>query len=446
MSGINIRLDKSPLNAGTLIKGDIELTSESHLTEISGINLELIGEEVTSMTSKVESKKEAGNIDPIELPSAIRSSVASIIEMKIPVTTFTTKSLEVGRTIFPFQFQVPSDLPSTMNFSVDVYTCDIRYRLVAYLSQSNGETHISGIKHITMIAKSKERKVEAQPVVFPLEQFQLRNCYCIDRGCMTLGWDTDSTIGRPGGCIKVGIIGKNESRVQVKSLSVNWDEVVTWKFGGDAMMQVNSRTLASQEIIPRNEAWMPLNAFHNIPKSLARRFWKTAGSRVNTFPGRLEVELMLPLDARDSFQGELMTVQHMLSVKVVTNEWCTDFPESCALVTMQNHLDKQLSIEHNNSIAIKENHDNPMSIIESCSTPQLKKISSDDESNKFQNKIDEKHVEFVHNKSPTSVKRESKKDSAMSSLDVEKPAHHSKAKKTAREGNFLLRFQKKKAN
>lgn len=330
MIDLDLRIEQSFVEAGSLMKGRVDLAIRFRTEASSGIHLVLVGEEVTSIKCS-ESTSKGGA--PDEPPKFDRAK-STIIQATIPVKCFSAGFVEAGRYNFPFEYQLPATLPSTMVCPGDDGGCEIQYRIVACLPKNSGEPVLSKPVSICVVAASTEK--ELRRVEIPLEQFPIKHCCLIDQGCVTLGWESDTTVGSPGSSIIIGIVGKNDSVVPISYLVASWDEVVTLQCNGKS--KVFSRTLSSTEFYPTATLWEPQSQL----SSSRRRYWN--GDIESMMQNRLTLKLVLPKDARDSCQGSLITVQHTLSVKAVISEWCTDSPESCIMVTVQRQIPKGSSI------------------------------------------------------------------------------------------------------
>jgi hypothetical protein len=257
-------------------------------------------------------------------------SKSTIIQATIPVKSFPAGFIEAGRYNFPFEYLLPATLPSTMACPGDDGGCEVQYKLIACLPKNSGEPVLSKPVSICVVAASTDK--ELRHVVVPLEQFPIKHCCVIDQGSVTLGWESDTTVGSPGSTISIVIVGKNESLVPIGHLVASWDEVVTLQCNGKS--KVFSRTLSSAEFYPTDKLWEPQSRV----SSNRRRYWN--GDIESMMQNRQTLKLALPKDARDSCQGSLISVEHTLSVKAVVSEWCTDSPESCMMVTVQRQMPK----------------------------------------------------------------------------------------------------------
>lgn len=324
MIDLDLRLEQNFVEAGGMMKGRVDLAVRFRTEASSGIHLVLVGEEVTSINCS-SSTKNSGKPDE---PPYLDRAKHTIIQTTIPVKTFSTGFVEAGRYNFPFEYLLPAKLPSTMACPGDDASGEIHYKLIACMPKNSGEPVLSKPFSLCVIAASPEK--ELHPLDVPLEQFKVKHCCFIDQGSVTLGWKTDATVGTPGSSISIGIVGKNESVVPISYVVACWDEVVTLMCNGKS--KVYSRTLASTEFYPTTKLWEPLNSL----SSNRRRYWN--GDIESLMQNRQTLTLVLPKDARDSSQGTLIGVQHTLSVKVVSSEWCTDSPESSIMVTVQRQI------------------------------------------------------------------------------------------------------------
>jgi hypothetical protein len=122
----------------------------------------------------------------------------------------------------------------------------------------------------------------------------------------------------------IGISGANESHVAIEYLRAELVETVSWS----ARFRTHEvkRTLAEVRISPSNmprchTRWLSSNHFAN-------QQYDALGQT------RVETQLLLPPDARNTYNGALIQVRHLLIITAVSSP-CITTPESATLIRVQ---------------------------------------------------------------------------------------------------------------
>ena len=327
---IGIWLEQTTVEAGDVLKGRVNLSIRNQCQFAQGVRLLVVGEEVTC----IEREREQHQLDGA--PKFDRAS-SSIVHLDLPLHSFLSGGVSPGKYSYPIIWPLPPNLPSST--MLDKVTrkgcgssCEIRYKITAYLDKDGTTPYSLELSHsVSLRVFGASTKQRADPMVCPLEEFNIRDC-CKSFGNIMLGWDTDTTVATPQSTIRVGIVGKNNSIAHVDCLKVCWDETVTLLANGRTSKY--TRTLAKAKISPTTDLWRPLL---NLPSQNKLRRLRCVGHS-ELIQNRCTALLRLPKDARDSYQGNLISVRHSLSVAAVTSDWCTASPVSSILVQFQHRM------------------------------------------------------------------------------------------------------------
>jgi hypothetical protein len=327
---IGIRLEKNVVEAGNVLKGRVYLSVQSRDQQARGVHLVLKGDE-KSLIRRNETARDRDH-------RYSHSTSSSILHMDVPLTSFPTGLVPSGQYEFPFEWPLPENLPSTMNCQLGDSRCSIEYHLTAYLDNSGSLSILpdySSQVTVTVVGSSRGEFVGTQ---MDLENYAIKSC-CAHRGTMTMGWDADTIVAAPGGTINVGIVGKNDSIVELKYLQAKLVETVTWSADGHNETIVGEIAL-SEIYVTDNTLWTPLLS---LPSRRERRHhhYETMDGHFGAeiLDNRYVAQLQLSQNARDSYLGNLIRVRHSLVVTAVTpGACCVTSPESSVLVTVQRRM------------------------------------------------------------------------------------------------------------
>ena len=331
---VKLVLDDTNYTAGTLLTGRVCLSIHNE-EQADAVHLRLVGEECSTIAhdeSDHDQRAHASRHHPGH-HREIERSTSSLVHMDVPLTQFPSSVVAPGQYEFPFEWELPSHLPSSMYCAKSDSHCEIRYRLTAYLHKNGayGDPKHSDEKAICISAQPDPDLVNTTGIAFEPETFPIKTC-CFDQGKVALGWDTSTTAASPGSVVDIGISGGNASQVEVSYLRARWNETVSWSALGRT--EELTRTLCESKISTSNlPRWHPNTHSTNINFQLINPFsYNQIGANGQDHP-RVATQLHLPADSRDTYKGSLVQVRHTLIVTAVTpGGCCITSPESAALV------------------------------------------------------------------------------------------------------------------
>ena len=334
---IGVRLDRTACEAGGTLSGRVYLSVQTNIasmrsrkpTRASGIHLVLSGDEMT----KVIRYRHEGEGDQRERRRYVHNDTNTLIQMDVPLATFPDGVVRGGQYEYPFEWPIPDTLPSSMHMEKGESSCEISYQVTAYLAGS-GQGFLSqdyssstGLIIFGQSSDQSQNSIEMDPEIFPL-----KSC-CFSRGSLKFGWDADRTVGAPGAVVNVGVVGKNDSVLDVQ-LRARIMETVEWRSSGGHQER---REQVLSDALLNTDNFLNWNRLPELPSRAQRR-------RENPYESlsdlqRVSAQLRIPLDANDTYYGSLINVRHILVVRAVMPDGCcVNYPESSVAVKIQRRL------------------------------------------------------------------------------------------------------------
>lgn len=322
---LGLRLDDKKFIAGSLVTGRVYLSVKQEVHAL-GLYLLLQGEECSQIAHDEQDHSHSSGRDYSITHREIDRASSSLVHMNVALSSFPSAKLMPGQYEYPFQWELPSNLPGTMYCAKGDSHCEIRYRMTAYLrrSESFGEPEHTATQAVCIIAQPKPLQHSTGLVVDP-EVVRIKNC-CFDSGQVTLGWDVDKTVVSPDSILKIGIYGRNESSVQVDCLRARLVETITWQAHGRRKEEksVLTEAIVSTISLPY---WHSTTQFHHAHPYQHVDMGSYRQSVVET-------QISLPREARDTYSGTIVQVRHSLVISAKTPP-CHTTVESGILVRIQ---------------------------------------------------------------------------------------------------------------
>ena len=335
---LGLRLDDKIFTAGSLVTGRVYL-SVTQEEQADGLHLLLQGEELSTIAhDEQDLHTHSGHRDHSSTHREIDRASCSLVHMDVILTIFPSSLISPGQYEFPFEWEIPSNLPGTMYCAKGDSHCEIRYRMTAYLQRSGslfGQPKHAATQVMCVVA-------QPTPITHPTgifmdpEVIPIKSC-CFDSGQVALGWDVDRTVASPDSVMKISIYGANESNVEIDCLKARLIETISWSAHGRTKEE--KKTLTESKIstvnLPQWHSFMRDGHHHCQPVGIAdyRR-------------SVVETQLLLPNQARDTYQGSLVQVRHSLVITAVTPP-CHTTVESCSLIRVQRKSTSEIVAEAN---------------------------------------------------------------------------------------------------
>lgn len=324
---LGLRLDDKTFTAGSLVSGRVYL-SITREQRANGLFLLLQGEEYTQIAHDEHDSHHSttGHRDFSTTHREIDHATSSLVNMDVALTTFPSSKITPGQYEFPFEWELPSNLPGSMYCSKGDSHCEIRYHMTAYLRQDNNvmfrsEPQHSATQAVCIVARPTSVGRNTG-IVIDLEVVRIKSC-CFDSGQVSMGWDVDKTVASPDSVMKIGICGANESKVEIECLRVRLMETVSWSAHGRTEEQKS--VLTESQVSTANLPQWHSNMHHGHAYQHV-----AVGGQSSV----VETQLLLPTEARDTYSGGILQVRHSLVVTAVTPP-CHTTVESGALIRVQ---------------------------------------------------------------------------------------------------------------
>lgn len=330
---IGVETDKAGYTAGSTLRGKVYLSiSSRQSTGIAAqvLQLRLVGKE--SAVVHHTSTNESNNSDTTD--HHYERSSHTFFQVDYPLHTFYNQRAAAGQYEYPFQFNLPPNLPSTMKARDGESSCEVEYELVAELVQPGGggifNANSNGKKTISVWSTIMEPKDSS--VQHPVEDMSV-GCCCVQKGNMSLEAYVGKTIVQHNDIVQVQLRCQNHSSLDVHSVKIQLEQVIEWS--------CNSRSKKVKRILDKLE--FNGDQYPELEAALPKSWLCCLGgggrdyAQINSNPLPEEfhtVQLHVPEDANDTYRGNAVTIQHVLSVVLVSNGYCNSNPESATMMTL----------------------------------------------------------------------------------------------------------------
>ena len=211
--------------------------------------------------------------------------------------------------------------------SYDQSKCKIKYEISAYAKHNNNglfgnwmDTK-SSKKVLKIVGGNLHRISSSGPIKLPPETQSVRSC-CRNKGFMTLSAEIENAMILPGTRVEVGYQCKNESTIPVTQVKVMIKEKISWT-GYHRSRETNTSLVSNS--IPG----------HSLPELQTLYMAPTRHVDISSsepLQQRL-VSLFIPHNACQTYNGNLIKVQHLFVLKLET-ECCVTSPEACTFITI----------------------------------------------------------------------------------------------------------------
>jgi hypothetical protein len=324
-----VSTEKNVYCCGDTVNGRVYLSVNDRNITANTLNIHFSGIE-RGIVHYTEERERNGNYFPEDY---YEKNQIEMMNFDVPINTPLGSIFQRGQYEFPFQFVVPQNLPSSMFCRQGQSKCEIRYDMRAYLSTNDRSTFANAFGSNTISSKPLTVSIFGsnnnmsphldQPINFPGHSHAVRNCFCCRRGSMELRASIDSGLFVPSQNRNLSFNLKNTSVVAVERVTVELIERVSWKPG--MREEDHDFTLLKHDIDGcTHEDWM--NTEQKIERAVQEFVSLSPSSRLRN--ASQDVNLRIPNNARDTFSGRMIQVEHFVRVKVVTRGCCVSNPET----------------------------------------------------------------------------------------------------------------------
>jgi len=318
--GIGIKLNHENYFAGSTLTGTINLHVRQNYSCGGSLRLTVEGEERTCVVERTGQNGEEENAD------VYHRSKRQLIYLTTEIVNFDGEFVSPGSYGFPFSFQLPTNLPTTMYCSRGPHHCQVEYVVRAQLyGPSDSFLHWDEAKASRPFYLSREPKPHAEyqePIwVNPAIQ-KVNFCCCFSRGSMSLGAVVERGIVDRGEPMSISFACRNNSKSRLKGVQLQLLETTKWKADSQEMSEV--RTLANCYF---DETQVPGTTRDPARRGEAPGVAEEEESLKELYDelvkGGTETSLPINHNARDSFIGQLIEVTHTLSIVLCTSIFIT---------------------------------------------------------------------------------------------------------------------------
>ena len=228
---------------------------------------------------------------------------------------------------FPFQVELPVDLPSSMYVARNGGYCKIDYKLKAHVGGQ------SKVEHVFNIMSSPLSMAPVPNLVPPIVK-DVQSCCCFNMGHVTMGARVANTrIGR-GETAIIDFACKNQSRQMIKSVTVEVKQELRWSAGHRSE---HSNQIVAARPFNRTERWGELSKEELKSKKQSmkndtdshrdnkQQTLQMIHKAVNS--GENRVLLNVPASALQTYHGSLIQVNHKMKITINFDGMFVDNPK-----------------------------------------------------------------------------------------------------------------------
>lgn len=279
---------------------------------------------------------------------------------------FPNQIISRGHYEFPFQLHLPEYLPSSMFYRRGESYCEVKYQICATLASTPSRVSMNPFCNNGMTSKPHEVVILRQPihinsnlqsnvvlnniVHFPSDEKRVNKCCCINKGYMIIdaqmqklhdAFDaagstqtsmilcdgyTGTVYMNPQSTFRLPYRILNQSTTHTRSIQMELIERVTWK---PRFREENHSTSVVFE-----KKMMKIEGIHEIFRGRYNPLASLVGENACD---QQEFSLTIPTNIRDSYQGNLIQVSHILRITINT-EFCISNPSTSLDVVITRSL------------------------------------------------------------------------------------------------------------
>mmetsp|Transcript_12981 Transcript_12981/g.19404 ORF Transcript_12981/g.19404 Transcript_12981/m.19404 type:complete len:437 (-) Transcript_12981:330-1640(-) len=330
---IAVATDQSYYESGSTITGRVYLSvKDPKGIDAKSLNLLIEGEERTKIHRTSGTGENRRN--------HYHRSNCAILKLDTPLANFGNGYIKPGQYEFPFISTLPSNIPPTMRENDFQSHCEVRYSIGAHLVQPGGAGGLfSSITKSWLRASPKELNIIGKPqpagaiaggIKLPPETESINYCCCFNRGTMTLESELERAILSPGDAANVFLRCRNDSTTPAFGVQAHLRETITWR--ADGHQETKSRLIGQQFLSA--DSCPELSPLMRLPqKYFGDASYNPLDDALNRSQRR-NLSFFVSRDARDTHQGSLITIDHVLTVTIKT-KCCMTNPESSIQVSIQ---------------------------------------------------------------------------------------------------------------
>jgi hypothetical protein len=246
-----------------------------------------------------------------------------------------TNDFQKGNYAFPFSFDLPKSLPTSMFHSGDGGHCSIAYKVKAELKGKWSKR--SNEVPIQVIAVPPDS--EPVPNLVNPTTERIKTCCCADRGSVTFGASIDDTRVGNGEEIKIDMGCKNESATDITSVKAELYESVTWR--GYRHQNFTSKVIAKKEFQKTDLMAKKEKREMQLIRSEEKNGIRSPHGNDDLFreiyqmlhDGKNSTILSLPMSILHDYAGSCIQVNHLITLTINT-PCCSRNPSSSVVLNV----------------------------------------------------------------------------------------------------------------
>jgi hypothetical protein len=247
------------------------------------------------------------------------------------------KKLQKGVYTMPFEFALPSSLPSSLKFPKPgrAFNGRIMYYLRAELGDFCAEKEFQ--------VTSAPLPSDVVPCLVEPTTHELRSLGVLNKGFLSVGASVEnSRVGR-GETLRVSLASRNDTSVDLNRVRVKLVELIEYKaITEKATVKVELEKLKDIDLpgldktkVSKEEVRRSLRGGHKQDRAAVyRSIYEDLVSRNNRF------DIVVPTLAQDTYDGNLITISHYLKITFFTKS-LTDNPSTKIPIIIGNSRDRE---------------------------------------------------------------------------------------------------------
>jgi hypothetical protein len=239
---VGLRTDQDRYSAGSKVTGRVYVSISKEPQPVQALMLKIVGAEDVVIHHTSSHSGDRHNNDRRHRNSShsrtehhYERANVTFLQLEYPLHTFPQGRLTPGQYEYPFEIQLPHNMPSTMACHDGESHCDVKYELTATLQKTNSgifSPNPSAQQQVEIASTVPASKAVQQSRHLPLEQIPVNNCCCHGKGNMALEMKVDRTAVQPHDTANVEFRCQNQSSVKVIRMCVQIEEIVDWRCHG----------------------------------------------------------------------------------------------------------------------------------------------------------------------------------------------------------------------
>ena len=312
-------------NFGIALDGDNYVEAGTHLrgTVFADVTTEITGSSITltfsgQETTRVAYERRDGD-DEVRTQHA--NGRRSLIKVTIPVSiaammqgnSNNNNRIRPGKYQLPFDLQLPASLPATASYTTHNGSgFKIKYTLKAILKGSGKMWNYNCDREVVIRAKALDN---SEPIPFnakPVTE-HIKLCCCLNRGALSFGAKVADTRLNRGSTTFISLSCRNHSTVRVLDIHAQLEQQVHFSAAGGYRTS-DSKTLINQKFghIDGMERLGKQGGESHRQQQVYEEIFREVQENAH------RVELLMPLNALNTYKGSLIQISHILIITVET--------------------------------------------------------------------------------------------------------------------------------